>query len=127
MNGRAILFLFASLVGSFCLAQAQEKPQRGARLLEMFQKLDTDGDGRLTREEGRSLTNFDAMDADHDGVLTPQEVAAFYAPKNVSPIPPSLLNRDAIENDKSPPFPSPDGFKPDDVPVGDPSVSYNSS
>jgi hypothetical protein len=56
---------------------AQEPPRRGGGLMERFQQLDRDGDGKLTREEGRSLANFDAMDADRDGFLTPQEIATF--------------------------------------------------
>jgi len=118
----AILLTLAA--ATLAYAQTTPKPGAGGRLLEMFQKLDKNGDGKLTREEGRSLTNFDALDADKDGILTPQEIGSFYTPKNASPIPPSYLSRDAIENDKTPPFPSPDGFKPDDVPVGDPGVSY---
>lgn len=108
-------------------AFAQSTPPRpkGATLMDRFVQLDTNGNGKLSREEGRSLTNFDEMDTDKDGFLTPQEIGSFYAPKNKSPIPPSLLKRDAIENDKTPPFPSPDGFTPDDVPVGDSTVSYN--
>lgn len=106
------------------LAQETARP-KGASLMERFKQLDKNGDGKLSREEGRSLTNFDEMDMDKDGFLTPQEIGTFYAPKNKSPIPPSILKRDAIESDKTPPFPSPDGFNPDDVPVGDPGVSYN--
>jgi hypothetical protein len=106
---------------------AQEPKGRsgaGAKILEMFQQADRDGDGKLSREEGRVLPNFAEIDQDGDGFLTPQEIGTFYGPKNSSPFPKSASNRDAIENDKTPPFPSPDGFQPDDVPVGDPAVSY---
>jgi hypothetical protein len=103
---------------------SEEGSSSGAKILEMFQKADRDGDGKLSREEGRLLPNFAEIDQDGDGFLTPQEIGSFYKPKNSSPFPKSAFNRDAIENDKTPPFPSPDGFQPDDVPVGDPAVSY---
>lgn len=107
------------------LAQAsEERPRSGAKILEMFQKADRDGDGKLSREEGRLLPNFAEIDQDRDGFLTPQEIGTFYGPKSPSPFPKSASNRDAIANDKTPLFPSPDGFQPDDVPVGDPEVSY---
>jgi hypothetical protein len=120
-----LTILLILVAAAHATAQTPPKPKAGARLMEMFQKLDKNGDGKLSREEGRSLTNFDAMDVDKDGILTPQEIGTFYAPKGASPIPLSYLSLEAIANDKTPPFPSPDGFKPDDVPVGDPGVSYN--
>ena len=107
------------------LAQTPQNAGSGARLLEQFQKVDADGDGKLTRAEGAMLPNFAAIDRDQDGFLTPQEIAAFYKPKGSTPIPLSYLSRDAIENDKTPPFPSPDGFEPDDIRLGDPAISYN--
>ena len=106
---------------------AQEPKGRsssGAKILEMFQKADRDGDGKLSREEGRVLPNFAEIDQDRDGFLTPQEIGTFYGPKHATPIPPSYRTRRAIEKDTTPPFSSPDGFKPDDVPVGDPGVNY---
>ncbi len=121
----SICAVFMLVVAAIAAAQTTTEPKAGSRLMEMFQKLDKNGDGKLSREEGRSLTNFAEMDADKDGILTPQEIGTFYKPKNSSPIPKSALTRDAIENDKTPPFPSPDGFQPEDLPVGDPGVSYN--
>ena len=81
--------------------------------------------GKLSHEEGHVLPNFAELDADQDGFLTPQEIATYYKPKGSTPIPLSLLSREAIENDRTPPFPSPDGFQPEDIRLGDPAVSYN--
>jgi hypothetical protein len=125
MTTRTIIISFSAVVVCLSMAAQESRPPKGAGLMERFKQLDKDGDGKLSREEGRSLTNFEEMDADKDGFLTPQEIGSFYAPKDKSPIPPSYLKRDAIENDKTPPFPSPDEFEPDEVPVGDPNISYN--
>ena len=49
----------------------------------MFKKLDTDGDGRISRAEAqaapRLAANFDAIDANHDGFITPDEMKAAHA------------------------------------------------
>jgi len=64
------------------LAMAQEpppKPGPSARLLEMFQKLDTDGDGKLTADEVPGPQLFKMLDKDDDGVVTREECSAFGA------------------------------------------------
>ncbi|HEX7402899.1 MAG TPA: EF-hand domain-containing protein [Usitatibacter sp.] len=49
----------------------------------MFKKLDTDGDGRISRAEAqaapRLAANFDAIDANKDGFITMEEMAAAHA------------------------------------------------
>lgn len=92
----------AACLGCLALQTARAGEPRpgaggGARLLEAFRKADANGDGLLTREEGRRLPNFDEIDADRDGFLTPQEIAAFYGPRDASPIKPDYLSREAIE------------------------------
>lgn len=46
---------------------------------QMFDRLDTNGDGKVTLDEvsGRMLQMFDTVDANKDGTVTPQERAAF--------------------------------------------------
>ena len=53
---------------------------RHAKAAERFKKLDTDGDGRISRAEAqaapRLAERFDAIDADKDGFVTPEELKA---------------------------------------------------
>lgn len=46
-----------------------------AMLDAMFQRMDTDGDGKAMAAEvaAAEMARFDAMDTDHDGTLTPDE------------------------------------------------------
>ena len=66
----------AALVSSDAIAQ----PVVAAAVTE-FKAMDTNGDGKVTREEhaagARSM--FQKMDANHDGMLTPEEMAAGHA------------------------------------------------
>jgi len=45
---------------------------------DRFTHFDSDGDGKLTREEFPAAKIFDAADADTDGVLTREEIAAHF-------------------------------------------------
>jgi hypothetical protein len=51
----------------------------------IFDKLDTDHDGKLTREEAQAhptvLAHFDDADANHDGVVTKEEFMAAFRPQ----------------------------------------------
>jgi Ca2+-binding EF-hand superfamily protein len=51
------------------------------RRSDHWKKLDTDGDGRVSRAEAqanspRLFQHFDEIDADHDGFITPEELRA---------------------------------------------------
>lgn len=51
----------------------------------IFDKLDTNHDGKLTREEAQAhptvLAHFDDADANHDGVITKEEFLAAFRPQ----------------------------------------------
>jgi len=56
-----------------------------------FQRLDKNGDGKITRDEAPSAESFAAADADKDGAVTPEEfrryLAARQRPQTPSPAP----------------------------------------
>src|ERR1700675_2844432 len=49
---------------------------------ERFKQADTNGDGKISRDEAKALPrvlkNFDAIDANHDGQITADELRAFH-------------------------------------------------
>ncbi|RDH95372.1 EF-hand domain-containing protein [Caldimonas thermodepolymerans] len=82
--------LLAVALGALALpAQAQVTAAAGApgyaspgreAIQRLFLRVDTDGDGRLSRQEAERLPaiaeRFDEIDADHDGRLDPDEFHA---------------------------------------------------
>jgi Ca2+-binding EF-hand superfamily protein len=56
--------------------QAAPKPSRQARMQRMFQRMDSNGDGTLSREElgARSQARFQGMDTNGDNVITADEL-----------------------------------------------------
>jgi Ca2+-binding EF-hand superfamily protein len=54
-----------------------------------MKKLDTDGDGRISRAEAakapRLAEHFDAIDTNHDGFITPEEMKAAHAKRGGEP------------------------------------------
>ena len=61
------------------LAASSAQPRAGRPNDNSFKRLDTNGDGRITRDEfPRQIERlFDDVDADGDGAITPEEDAAF--------------------------------------------------
>jgi Ca2+-binding EF-hand superfamily protein len=69
---RRMAVLFACISISF-VAQAQDAPRTPR---DYLQRMDTDGDGRVSRAEyiAYMMRGFDRMDADHNGVLEGDEL-----------------------------------------------------
>jgi len=63
--------------------RAFHQARRAERQAERWKKLDTDGDGRISRAEAQAAPRlaelFDQLDANKDGFLTPDELAAAHA------------------------------------------------
>jgi Ca2+-binding EF-hand superfamily protein len=76
MKKAIVITLITTLTGiSAAVAQGPHK-ERGARGEGHFARLDTDGDGRITRDEwtAAKLDRFEAADLDGDGRVTPEEM-----------------------------------------------------
>ena len=59
----------------------QQRAQREQQRAEHWKKLDTDGDGKISKVEAqanapRLFEHFDQIDANGDGFITPEELAA---------------------------------------------------
>ena len=77
----AALLAGASLVAN---AQDADAPQRGQRMAELqkrFAAADTNGDGRLTKEEARKMPmvakHFDEIDTGHNGSVSMADITAY--------------------------------------------------
>jgi Ca2+-binding EF-hand superfamily protein len=80
----------AVLCFAFGVSQAQTQsenaktdPGKGRRGAAMFQKMDLDGDGKISRDEAaksdrkKLQENFDRIDANKDGYMDKDELKAF--------------------------------------------------
>jgi len=71
-----------ALVASALTPAAEPSAKDKAAMEAVFTKFDTNGDGKLSREEAERLpaiaAMFDKLDADHDGQLTLAEFANGY-------------------------------------------------
>jgi Ca2+-binding EF-hand superfamily protein len=68
-------------LGTFGTAALADDAENARHVERAFARLDTNHDGKISREEGsrgrRIARHFDAIDADHDGFITPAELKAF--------------------------------------------------
>ncbi|MBI5437504.1 MAG: EF-hand domain-containing protein [Nitrosomonadales bacterium] len=78
------------LVAMPCMALAAGKPDgkktgnTNARVDQIFNSVDTNGDGKISKEESAQKVpaiagNFDQIDTNHDGALSKKEFKAFWA------------------------------------------------
>jgi arylformamidase len=72
LERRALPILLMACVFMLSGAQAQS-PNAG----QLFQRLDKNGDGRLSAEEVRQKQLFERLDADNDGFVSPDEAKGF--------------------------------------------------
>lgn len=79
-------------MGILCNVQAQEPldlariEQLKTQLVQRFKQADTNGDGRLSRDEARNgmprvYQHFDEIDASKQGFVTVEEIESFVAAK----------------------------------------------
>lgn len=61
-------------------ANAQTTPGTAA-----FQRLDKNGDGKITRDEAPNAEGFAAADANRDGAVTPEEFVRYLAARRRTP------------------------------------------
>lgn len=79
----SMLFLGVALPSfSWASPKPSADTKTSAKLDQLFSGVDSDGDGKLslaeTEQKAPALTaNFDKIDTDHDGGLTKQEITAF--------------------------------------------------
>lgn len=73
----AVVSGFAASI-PLALAQPKEPPRRGQVADSMFEEMDTNHDGFVSREEFNAFNNkrFDAVDTNHDGKISHEEMEA---------------------------------------------------
>ncbi len=88
----ALFFLLIAVTTAWADDRAEYNRRAAARYVELFQTLDRDTDGRVTREESRGDLNFspffDDMDINRDGVVSKDELHRFMEQRyGVTPAP----------------------------------------
>jgi acetyl esterase/lipase len=84
MKTTVALITLSSIFACLTLSAQETQPAHGGGLAERFKQLDRNGDGKVSREEGSSLTFFDAVDGNKDGFLTAEEARAYFAARRAT-------------------------------------------
>ncbi len=76
MNKISMIFLISILAISL---HAHDKKGHGKMHQEHFQKMDTNGDGKISKEEWQAFheSKFSELDKDGDGFVTKEEMKEF--------------------------------------------------
>lgn len=88
----SILLLGGLVVSSACAQENKERPKRNPE--ELFKKLDTDGDGKISKEEAGKTEHkmikehFSEIDSNSDGLITKEEFLAFKPKRGSGGAPP---------------------------------------
>ena len=77
------LVLLSALIGTASIAHAEGERHRGPHGEKMFEKIDTDGDGAISKAESMAFheARFNEMDANKDGKVTKEEGKAHFEAK----------------------------------------------
>ena len=77
------LVLLSALIGTAGIAHAEGGKPRGPHGDKMFEKIDTNGDGAISKAESQAFheARFNEMDANSDGKVTKDEAKAHFEAK----------------------------------------------
>lgn len=72
------LAMTASLSAGFAFADSKQEGKKGPRHHGMFERMDVNKDGKITKDEARKMSEerFGKLDANKDGVITQDEAKA---------------------------------------------------
>jgi len=78
------LISLSTIIACLTLSAQETQTARSSGLAERFKRLDRNGDGKVSREEGSSLQFFGAADKNKDRFLTLEEVQAYFVARRTA-------------------------------------------